>query len=146
LVHAEIQIDGGMVRRYGSGCAGSAGTPLLLAGAARTLPGDTAWLSLYSLPLGGPPVVLAFGLSNATSFGMPTPVDLGFLGFPGCAGWLEIAAAIVIVSSNGGARFGYVFPGPAFLGQSAFVQAFVFDPNHVRGASVTNAIELRAGY
>ena len=37
-------------------------------------------------------------------------------------------------------------PGAPFVGQSFYAQAFVFDPAHSRGASVSNAVELRAGY
>ena len=145
LFTAEVQVDGGMVASYGQGCVGSAGTPLMLAAAPSTLPGATATLSLYSLPLGAP-VALVLGSDDTTSFGAATPADLGFLGFPGCSGLLEPVALVVILSSGGGAQFALPLPGPQFLGVSLFSQGFVFDAQHPRGASVTNGIELRTGY
>ena len=145
LFSARIQPDGGLVRTYGTGCPGSNGTPRMLAGATSTQPGATALLSFYALP-SGTPVILALGVSNATSFGLPAPADLGFLGFAGCNGYIEPVSSVILTSSNGGAQFAYTFPGIQFVGRSVFAQAFVIDPLITRGASVTNAAELRGGW
>jgi len=145
LFHASLQVDGGMVAMYGQGCAGSAGTPLMLAAAPSTLPGATATLSFFSLPLGAP-VALVLGSDNTTCFGLPVPADLGFLGFAGCAGLLEPVALVLVFSSGGGGQFLLPLPGQQFLGVSFYCQGFVFDSLHPRGASVTNGIELRTGH
>ena len=111
LFSARIQPDGGLVRTFGTGCIGSNGTPLMLAGATSTQPGATALLSFYSLP-SGTPVILALGVSNATSFGLPAPVDLGFLGFAGCSGLVEPVSSVILSGTNGGAQFAYLPGGP----------------------------------
>lgn len=145
LFSARIQPDGGLVRTFGTGCLGSNGTPRMLAGATSTQPGATALLSFYALP-SGTPVILALGVTNATSFGLPAPADLGFLGFAGCNGYIEPVSSVILTSSNGGAQYAYTFPGIQFVGRSVFAQGFVIDPLVTRGASVTNAAELRGGW
>ncbi len=145
LFWSEIQIDGGMIATYGSGCAGSAGTPLLLGSATSVLPGSPVSLDVYSVPAGAL-VAMLFGSTNRTSFGQPTPADLAFLGYAGCSGLLEPVGLTVVFGSGGAASYPFGLPGPAFLGQSLFAQAFVFDSAHPRGASVSNGLDLRAGY
>ena len=89
LFSADIVPDGGLVRRFGGGCAGSNGTPLYLAAAPSTAPGSPVDLRLYHLPNVAAPVVFVFGASAATCFGMPTPFDLGLFGLTGCPCHLE---------------------------------------------------------
>lgn len=145
LFHASIQLDGGMLRRYGNGCAGSAGTPLLLP-VGTPQPAAPVELRCYNLPTAPGLLALVLGLDGSTAFGMPTPVDLGFLGFPGCAAWCEPATAIAVPTVAGAALHVLTLPGPAYAARSIYGQAFVFDSAHPRGASVSNAVELRAGW
>lgn len=145
MFSARLTLDGGAVRRFGSGCSGSAGTPILLAGSFDTTPGAAMPLRLYNLPTTPAPVVMAFGIDNRTSFGMPAPADLGFLGFPGCSGLFEILGTALATNTGGAAVFPMAMPGQAFVGQSLYTQGFVFDAATARGASVSNGLELRAG-
>lgn len=145
LFTAEIVLDGGMIQRFGSGCAGSRGTPLYLAAATSTAPGAAVDLRLYNLPLTPAPVVFVFGTDATGCFGQPTPFDLGIFGFAGCSCLVDPVSSVFGINSAGAANLTVTLPGPGFIGQSIYTQGFVFDPGTARGASVSGGIELRAG-
>ncbi|MFO1076908.1 MAG: hypothetical protein U1E73_04185 [Planctomycetota bacterium] len=145
LFSAELVLDGGMIRRFGSGCAGSNGTPLYLVAATSTAPGTTIDLRLYNLPTAPAPVVFLFGIDGTMCFGMPTPVDLALFGYAGCNCLLEPMANVFGLNTAGAANLTMTLPGPGFVGRSLFSQAFVLDPAAARGASVSGGIELRSG-
>jgi len=145
LFHAKIQLDGGLLRTYGSGCSGSGGTPLLLP-VGTPQPAAPVELRFYNLPNTPGLLAVVMGLTSQFAFGMPTPVDLGFLGYPGCSAWCDPLTALAVTTNGGAAQQTVTLPGAAFLGQSIFTQGFVFDPSIARGASVSNALELRSGW
>src|SRR5262249_46087149 len=70
---------------FGSGCAGTAGTPVLRPAAA-SLPvlGSTFTLGLAGLPANGL-AAISIGFSDRQWSGQPLPFDLGALGMTGCA-------------------------------------------------------------
>jgi len=134
-----------MIQRFGSGCAGSNGTPLYLAAAPSTAPGSPVDLRLYNLPATPAPVVFVFGVDASMCFGQPAPYDLAFFGFPGCSCLVDPVANAFALNSLGAASLTITLPGAAFIGSSIYTQGFVFDPTSARGASVSGGIELRAG-
>jgi hypothetical protein len=145
LFSAVFVQDGGLIQRFGSGCSGSAGTPIYLAAAASTAPGTPVDLRLYNLPVMPAPVLFAFGIDARTCFGQPVPADLGFLGFPGCSCLFEVASFTFGANLAGAANLTIALPPVRFLGLSFYTQAFVFDGAIARGATVSGGIELRAG-
>ena len=132
---------------FGSGCAGSRGTPLLAAG-----PGQLPWsagtfrLELSSLPPGRSTLVW-LGTSK-TRFGfLKLPLDLGPVGLPGCALHVSADLTFPVLNWNGTAALRLDVPDDAsLLGASFFNQALAADPGaNAFGAVVSNAGEGRIG-
>jgi hypothetical protein len=134
--------------RYGAGCAGSGGMPVLDA-LPNTRPalGTPFTLQLTSLPSQSGNVLLAFGFGlthwNLTAL----PVSLDPVGLPGCRMWIGPAAnGLFLLSHAGGtANFAIAIPATqALAGLVVGTQALVFDAAAPGGiGSVTNAGILR---
>ena len=132
---------------FGSGCAGSRGTPALVAG-----PGQLPWsgggfrLELSSLPPGRSTLVW-LGTSK-TRFGFVNlPLDLAPVGMPGCALHVSANLSFPMFNWNGTAALRLEVPGDAsLLGAPFFNQGLVSDPGaNAFGAVVSNAGEGRIG-
>jgi PKD repeat protein len=110
----------------GAGCAGSLGVP---GNRSTTQPvlGGAATIVVDRLPfdLG----VLALGVSRTISAIGPLPVDLGFLGMPGCPLRVSFEATLTLLGAGNTASI--VFPVPstaALIGAQFYSQALSFDP------------------
>ena len=102
---------------FGSGCQGTAGTPVLA-----PAPNDLPWLggSFEVRVSNAPPLaiaLLAWGLSNTATGALPLPLNLGVLGAPLCSLLVDPAATPAIVTD--------------FLGQGVIVRNFPPTPSLV---------------
>lgn len=127
---------------YGSGCAGSAGVPVL-ANAPFSLPwlGDLFRTNVTNLGAASQAVVFTTGVA-ATA-----PQDLTSLGMPGCSSYVATVAVDFAAVVGGAAQWSLVVPNSTvFAGLHLYQQAAVLDPPaNAAGAVVTNALELGTG-
>lgn len=111
---------------FGSGCAGTAGMPVLRADC-RPWIGDTMSASVAPVPA-GQLTLFVFGLSDTSWAGRPLPTSLAPEGMPGCTGYVSADAAIVV--ANAGAAASWSAPvgtDPGLVGARFFVQCVVLD-------------------
>lgn len=130
------------VTPFGAGCAGSVGTPSL-ANAPFTLPwlGDTMTTRVDALPVGGPGAVFV------SSFGGTPPIDLAFLGMPGCELLVPLDIIEFAPAAGSIAEWSYAAPmSMSLAGVSWSQQAFPLDAAaNAFGLSASNAIEATFG-
>jgi hypothetical protein len=133
--------------RYGRGCAGSAGVPVL-----DTVPpalpalGTSFPLQLSGLPSAPGVALLVFGFDLVRWNGQALPIDLGAFGLPGCDAWIGPASGLsVLVPYAGSATHSLFLPAsPALAGLVLGAQALVLDAAAPSGlGSVSNAAILR---
>jgi hypothetical protein len=134
--------------RFGAGCAGSNGTPAL-----GPVPGSAPWLGdTWSVRVDGTvplqPVAMLLGTSRTTWFGLlPLPLELGFLGMPGCRALVQ--ADLVFPLANFGTYAPWsinICTCPEVVGGVFYHQALVFDPQaNAFGATTSNALAARVG-
>lgn len=116
---------------YGTGCAGPAGVPDLVA-TNGSLPrlGRTLTLAVGNLPAS--PLNLPFGalgFDNAMWNGVPLPLSLTSFGFTGCTLWLEPVITVTLVNSTGTAAWSLPVPVDVDLvAVNIHVQAAVLAP------------------
>jgi hypothetical protein len=125
---------------FGSGCAGSAGTPVLRAvGGSLPVIGSTFTLELASLSTS----VAAFvvGLDSQLWNGHVLPFDLGTLGMPGCSLLVRPDASCIVTATAGQATLSMPLPNqPALIGLQFFGQGLALDPaTNALGAVVSDA-------
>jgi len=135
------------VDAFGTGCAGSAGTPTL-----RTEGGRRPWLT-DTLVVEASPVpatsaaLLWLGASRTQWAGFALPIDLAILGMPGC--FLLAAPDVQFPAGASGRRVSWPLPVcacPELLGLSIFAQITASDPPaNALGFVVSNGIELVLG-
>jgi hypothetical protein len=128
---------------FGSGCAGSAGTPAVACSAPPRL-GTTIQLEVN----GAPPsvfVVAAIGWSHTEQGGVTLPLSLTPFGSgPGCTQWFRLDATFAtITTAAGSAAMSLAIPNTASLAElTLFHGGFVLDamaPNNPLGIVTTNA-------
>ncbi len=134
---------------YGAGCAGPAGVPALaaLAGSVPRL-GATLQLRLGNLPTGGLNVPIGWvGFDDTQWNGVPLPLALDPLGFPGCTALLAPTSAFTLSNVGGTADWPIVIPFlPAFAGFEFFAQGSVFVLGFNPGGLVfSNALACTVG-
>jgi hypothetical protein len=134
---------------YGAGCAGPAGVPVLAAqpGSVPRL-GATLQLRLTSLPTGGLNVPIGWvGFDDQQWNGLPLPLALDPLGFPGCQALLAPVSAYTLSNVAGTADWPLAIPFlPAFAGFEFFAQGSVFVPGFNPGGLVfSNAVACTVG-
>jgi hypothetical protein len=129
---------------FGNGCAGTVGTPRLLAAAgSRPVIGAQFAMELDQLPT----VVFAvpfgiLGFDRTAWAGSPLPLALDSLGMIGCQAWIDPQFVVGLVNAQGRAAWTIAIPPvPAFLGSNFYVQGFVLD----LGANAGNAVVSNAG-
>ncbi len=134
---------------FGSGCAGSAGTPALAAaGGQGPWIGETFAVALSSLPPS--PANVPFGVigtSNTTWGPLPLPVSLAVLGMPTCDLLVTPDLIVPLVNAGGTATWAIAIPAdPALVGGIIYLQAYVVDPPANRfGLTVSNGGEAQLG-
>lgn len=124
---------------YGTGCAGPAGVPAL-SNVAGSLPriGSTLQLRLTNLPPSFVNVPIGFLGFDATSwFGVPLPVSLTPLGFPGCDALLAPIRSDGLTNVSGVANWPIALPMNALaLGTDIYFQGAVLVPGWNPGGFV----------
>jgi len=134
---------------FGSGCAGSGGTPQLVP-ASGSLPwiGATLVLELRSLPKS--PLNAPFGLLglSRTSWGpFQLPLDLTGLGMSGCSTYVSIEQLDALTNQFGIARWALPVPDLVpLVGKSFYIQGLVADAKaNSFGAVLSNALDCQIG-
>lgn len=122
---------------YGTGCPGSRGVPSIAAqGASLPRIGAAFTANVNNLPWTGP-VFLILGLSNTSYGGTPLPIDLGFLGAPGCLLLASNDSVQPLVNVLGSATWSWSIP--PFPGASFYTQVLPLDPGvNALGLTVSN--------
>ncbi len=129
---------------FGPGCANTLGVTHLLPA---TLPrvGQNLFVLLDNLPYNL--ALMITGGSNTFSGAAPLPLDVSFLGLPGCS--LRVSFDVTQTLTGGGTTASYLLPIPnqsPLLGLQLFQQAFVLDPLlNAFGGSLSDAALLQIG-
>jgi hypothetical protein len=127
---------------FGTGCVGAAGVPALVP-QMRPVLGQTFAASLTNVAGTGLGFAV-FGLSNTAWYYVPLPLDLGFVGLPGCRQYTDILAVDTFVLTGPAIRLETAIPNDAGLqGLQFYAQALLPDP--VAGLVVTNAVGALVG-
>ncbi|MHC5066857.1 MAG: CARDB domain-containing protein, partial [Planctomycetota bacterium] len=136
------------VSSFGTGCAGSTGTPIL-APQLRELP-QIGWEFGVEI-LSGPPTGFAVGILGTFDTPIPgglrPPVDLAILGMPGCTLYTGIQRQFGLLFSGGRATWSIDLPWDvSFLGYTFYQQGLVLDPGaNALGLTTTNALQCVIG-
>jgi hypothetical protein len=113
---------------FGAGCAGSQGVPLL-ANVAGSLPLPGAVFTATIGGVGSGLALMATGLSDTQSGGLPLPLPLAAIGMPGCDLLVEALQLDVVPAVGSAASWSWSLPaGSALLGVRFYQQGFVLDP------------------
>ena len=132
---------------FGSGCAGTAGLPVL-ASAPLQLPwiGTSVEVRVQPIPPGAPTVMI-LGSSKSVFAGGSLPLGLGFLGMTGCSLLVSPDVVVPMASREGAATLTLTIPASAALAGSAFHdQALIVDPGaNAAGLIVSNGQEAAIG-
>lgn len=127
---------------FGSGCAGAIGLPALVP-QMRPVLGHTFAASITNVAGSGLGFAV-FGLSNTAWYYVPLPLDLGFVGLPGCRQYTDIVAVQTFVLGGLATSLQTSIPNDGGLqGQRFYVQALLPDP--WASLVVTNAIGALVG-
>ncbi len=123
---------------FGTGCAGTAGTPTL-ASLTRPWLGETQTVDLSNLPATGA-VLLNLGFSDSSFGALSLPFPLGVIGMPGCSLLTSPDLGFPLTNTGGTAQWSQLIPNaPQHLGLTFFNQGFVLDANaNPLGVIVTN--------
>ncbi|MFK7740781.1 MAG: kelch repeat-containing protein [Planctomycetota bacterium] len=123
----------------GSGCAGSAGTPVITT-AERPWLGETFTVQISPVPNNGIGLML-YGLSDtSSSVWGPLPTSLAAAGLPGCDLQVDPALIDVFVANGNTATWSRPLPNdPQLLGGQIYCQGAALDPGvNAFGAVVAN--------
>lgn len=131
----------------GTACMGSNGLPTLAAGSAPRL-GMPMTLTLTNLPTAPGFVWWLWGTDTVSWGGMTLPVELGFIGAPGCM--LYVSPEFVTIQDQPASTLSATFLVPVsftpFVGCRVVTQVFVCDFGfNALGYTTTNALELILG-
>jgi PKD repeat protein len=112
---------------FGQGCPSTLGRTNIV-GTNRPTLGGTLTTSLDNLPWGI--AVMVLGLSNTVSGGtLPLPLDVGFLGAPGCSLRVSLDVTDTVVGTAPNGAWSLAIPNdPLLMGFLVYNQAAVFDP------------------
>lgn len=148
-VDTVVNITSPEAAAFGDGCEGSEGIPALeLAPASEAWIGGTVRISLSNLPLQlqSVPFVL-MGFSNENSAGLNLPVDLWFVGMPGCDLLVNPDRVFTLTKNGTEAEFSKAIPDEWTLGGlEVFFQGLVLDPGvNPFGGITTSAVGVRIG-
>ncbi|MFN3244194.1 MAG: vanadium-dependent haloperoxidase [Planctomycetota bacterium] len=131
-------------RTSGSGCAGSSGLAMQVAGVASARPvlGSTMLVDVANAPTAVPAFVMIAGVTP-----FDPKVDLGPVGMPGCELGLDMIVLEVVPQTAGSGQWALPIPNdPLWLGQSVWHQAVGFDvAANPRGFITSNTGEGAVG-
>ncbi len=111
-------------------------------------PGETMSVWYYSLSGPGLPAVMYFGTSDQSWNGIPLPIDLTPIGFPGCAVRVDLLAGIAGVTDGVSGRFRVdrrIPRDPSLRGQIIYSQNFVWDPSFGGGLRASDRGKITFG-
>ncbi|MCB9881419.1 MAG: hypothetical protein H6834_06480 [Planctomycetes bacterium] len=136
------------VTSFGSGCAGSAGTPLLTPSPGFPPAIGAQFRMLASNLPSNRQMIAWLGFSNTTWNGIGLPLDLTFLGMPACTALVALDIPFPVPTLIGTTGFGIDIPDePAAVGLTLYVQALVQDPTaNAFGFTVSNGLEATLGF
>lgn len=126
---------------FGPGaCVGSTGLPLRVQSASDQVLWGRPWTAQVQDALPGTFVALLLGSSEVAWSGVPLPIDLAFLGSPGCFlstdAWLLVVA---LADVAGNADFPFAVPNsPTWLGEWIRFQGVALDPAASAGGLVSS--------
>jgi hypothetical protein len=132
---------------FGTGCAGSAGVPVLTAGSElRPYPGNDLAVEVAPVPA-NTAVVFSLGLSRTQWGAVSLPLLLDNLGMPGCALLASGDASLLRFATGSVAALTIQIPNnQAFVGLAFYTQAFALDPPaNAAGATASNAAAATIG-
>lgn len=131
---------------FGNGCQGTNGQTPVLGSTDLPWAGEPFDVTVAALPQAGG-VFMLVGFSNTVWNGQSLPLDLGFVGMPGCPLLTSINAAYPISNTGGQAVSTLPIPTtPALLGGRFFHQAIVADRGaNPLGLTVSNGGDAQIG-
>jgi hypothetical protein len=132
---------------FGTGCAGSAGVPVLAAGSELCpYPGNDLTVEVAPVPA-STAVVFSLGLSQTQWGSLSLPFALDGLGMPGCALFASGDATLLRFATGSVASLTIPIPNnQAFVGLAFYAQAFALDPTaNAAGATASNAAAATVG-
>jgi hypothetical protein len=132
---------------FGTGCAGSAGVPVLTAGSElRPYPGNDLTVDVAPVPA-NTAVLFSLGLSRTNWGGVSLPSALDNLGMPGCALLASGDATLLRFATGSAASLTIPIPNDqTFVGLVFYNQAFALDPPaNAAGATASNAAAATIG-
>ena len=127
-----------------SGCSSGAGPAPASGGVGSGLGGSPFLFTLdHAVPAS--PAFWTFGASTTNWNGVPLPLDLGFLGFPGCLLQHDLLAQVALATDAlGHAELSIVVPAaPGLVGTLIPTQWFVFGPGPVLQASQLGELRIK---
>lgn len=131
---------------YGAGCAGTLGVPALAnAPGSLPVPGTTFTVSVSGAATGL--AMIATGLSDSQSGGLPLPLPLAVIGMPGCDLLVEVLRLDAMTPSGTTAAISWTLPtGGAVVGMHFYQQVLTFDPTvNALGFVASNAAAATIG-
>src|SRR5262249_17820146 len=132
---------------FGTGCAGSAGVPVLATGSElRPYPGNELTVEAPPVPA-NPAELFSLGLSRTQWGAVSLPFALDNLGMPGCALFASGDASLLRFATGSVASLAIPIPNnQAFVGLAFYNQAFALDPAaNAAGATASNAATATIG-
>jgi hypothetical protein len=145
-IHYSNDPADGFFSGHRAGCDGSAGRTTI---SSTTVPavGQTHVIDVESMPANGAGI-LVLGYGDQSFNGNPLPLDLAFLGMPGCPLNIEPQDNFLILADgSGSAQWNLVVPNvPAFIGTLFWNQALVIDAGvNNLGAVMSDSVVGRIG-
>ncbi len=138
------------VQEYGTGCLGGVGLPALTAGSRPAL-GQSLVVDVTNPPAGSGVGVgfWVMGLSNTAWYYLPLPLDLAFVGMPGCRQYTDIVTTNSFVTSNSSPDIQLPIANTiGLVGQRFYLQAVLVDPSATNpvGMVTTNGLAAVIGH
>ena len=135
---------------FGLACLGSGGLPVLGA-EGNSLPWSGGVFTARFAGLGSNPVLnvpfLVCGDSRSQWGSVLLPLELSYIGMPGCTLYCNPVVAVTLQNQSGAASWSVGIPsGTQFVGRSVFIQGGVLSPgSNAVGVVTSNSCELRIG-
>lgn len=131
-----------VVVAHGTGCASSAGVPLLVAsGGSVPALGSTFTMVVQNVPTTPGLAVFVLGTDVVLAGGAPLPQDLAVLGLPACPLWVAPEVLVPVATGSGTATLSLALPAaPLLAGSVLAAQVLVLDAGGGFAGAVGNAL------